>query len=39
MYLFSDVSIFIDVIKIERPYELFLNCASQQDRKPHNKIL
>lgn len=39
MYLFSDVSIFIDVIKVESPNELFLHCASQQDRKPHNKIL
>ena len=38
-YLFSDISIFIDIVKVESPVEFFLDGASQEDRKTHNKIL
>lgn len=38
-YLFSDISIFIDVVQVESPVEFLLDCASQEDRKAHDKIL
>lgn len=38
-HLLGDVSIFVDIVKVESPVELFLDCASQQDRKAHDEIL
>lgn len=38
-YLFSDIAVFIDIVKVESPVELFLDRASQKDRKAHHKIL
>ena len=38
-YLFRNISIFIDIIKVEGPDEFFLDGASQEDGEPHDKIL
>lgn len=38
-YLFSDISIFIDVVQVESPVEFLLDWASQEDRKAHDKVL
>lgn len=38
-YLFSNVSVFIDVIQVESPVEFFLDRASQEDRQAHDEIL
>lgn len=38
-YLFGDVAIFVDVVKVEGPVQFFCHGASQEHRKSDHEIL
>lgn len=38
-YLFGDVAILVNVVEIEGPLELLMDCPSEQDGEPDHKVL